>query len=482
MFTISEKLLRADGTPGPTLLLALLKKQEDLCAERLNRLFDVYDGQHRIDGRLRLKYLPNNRLAHDFPGYIVAMTSGYLVGEPVKYTLDEKTETFERLKDALERSDTASVDAELAVDAAVYGKGVELCYADEQARPMVAQVDPRRSFVVYDDTVAHKPLFGVACSDVLDGNLKKSKELVIIYTAKESVRMERTGAEAPVEIRRDAHYFGAVPMIEYWNNAREKGDFERVLSLIDAYDSLQSDRLNDKQQFTDAIMVLKGVGALGTDEAAAETTETDAEADADAPAEPELTPSERLRQTRTLFLPGEGADAGFITKPDAESGNELLRQSLSDDVHKFSFVPDLTDEKFSGDTSGVAMRFKLFGLEQLTKIKERWFKEALRARLACLANFLQVKGAGMLDVEAIQISFSRSLPVNNLELSQVVSNFQGKVPDEMLLSLIPWIDDPKRALAMLQKQKDAEMKRQQATFARFDAEKPPQTEQSGGEA
>ena len=51
---------------------------------------------------------------------------------------------------------------------------------------------------------------------------------------------------------------GGVPVVEYWNNAQETGDFEPVLSLIDAYDTLESDRVNDKQQFTDAVLLLTG--------------------------------------------------------------------------------------------------------------------------------------------------------------------------------------------------------------------------------
>ena len=73
---------------------------------------------------------------------------------------------------------------------------------------------------------------------------------------------------------------------EYWNNARETGDFERVLPLIDAYDILQSDRVNDKQQFADALLVLTGVMGIASPE------ENDAR-----------TPGERLRQDKTLALP-----------------------------------------------------------------------------------------------------------------------------------------------------------------------------------
>jgi SPP1 family phage portal protein len=438
MITIDRTLLLEDGTPPPDLLLALLNEQRRLRGARLDVLKRYYEGDHAILDRTRLSGLPNNRLAHALPGYIAAIAAGYLVGAPVQYTLKEQPAAFEQLLGVLRRCDTQSVDAELAVDAAVYGKAVELCYADGQAKPRVAQADPRHAFVVYDDTVEHRPLLGVTMSDVLDRHLKKCRERITVCTETLIVHMERISNETPVETRRAAHYFGGVPMTEYWNNASETGDFEPVLPLIDAYDALQSDRINDKQQFTDAIMVLKGVGALGL-----EDTETDV-LTGDDPEAAAMEASRRLRHTRTLFLPGDGADAGFITKPDSESGSELLRKSLADDIHKLSFVPDLTDVMFAGDISGVAMRFKLLGFEQHVKIKERWFREALRTRLRRMAHFLRVQGAAEFDVDQVQITFSRSLPVNDLEIARTVQAYRGIVPDEILLAQIPWVDDPRQ--------------------------------------
>ena len=435
MITIDATLLLEDGTPPPELLLALLREHQRLCETRLEPLNRYAQGDHAITQRVRLSGLPNNRLAHAMPKYIAAVAAGYLVGSPVQYGMKENSAAFEQLMEALRRCDTQSIDAELAVDAAVYGKAVELCYADPQAKPRVAQVDPRRAFVVYDDTVEHRPLLGITLSDVLDSRLQKCRERITVCTSSLLVQLERRSGEAPVETGRAPHYFGGVPMTEYWNNASETGDFEPVLPLIDAYDALQSDRVNDKQQFTDAIMVLKSVGALGL-----EDTETDASG-ADEPAAAAMAASRRLRHTRTLFLPGDGADAGFITKPDAESGNELLRKSLADDIHKLSFVPDLTDQKFAGDVSGVAMRFRLFGFEQHVKIKERWFREALRTRLARLSHFLGVQGAAEIDVGKVQIVFKRTLPQNELEIAQTLRAYRGIVPDGMLLSQIPWAED-----------------------------------------
>ena len=54
-------------------------------------------------------------------------------------------------------------------------------------------------------------------------------------------------------------------------------------------------------------------------------------------------------------------DAKYIYKQYDVSGTEAYKERLQDDIHKISFVPDLTDESFSGNRSGEAMKYKLFG-------------------------------------------------------------------------------------------------------------------------
>ena len=465
MLTIDRELLGPDGLPRTETLEAILR-EHDHQRERLDCLHGIYAREHSITRRIRLKGLPNNRLVHDLPGYIATMAAGYLVGNPVRYTAAEgQEEAFAPVLEAYEAASVESVDAELAMDAAVYGKAAEVCYADAEARPRVAQLDARSALVVYDDTVEHAPLLGIARRDIFDARLERIGEEVTVYTDHLIVHMKRTGCETPREIMREAHYFGGVPMVEYWNNAREQGDFEPVMGLIDAYDALQSDRVNDKQQFTDAVFVLKGVGALGIDDTEEEAADADGETigvgTANRAAED---PSVRLRRTRTLFLPGDGADAQFVTKPDAESGNELLRLSLKSDIHKLSMVPDLTDEQFAGNVSGVAMRFKLLGLEQLTKIKERWFREGLRTRLRLFCAFLARKGAAALNVEKVQITFSRSLPVNDLEIAQTLATYQGMVPEKLLLAQVPFVGDAEAAGELLNKERAEAANRQREAF------------------
>ena len=234
-----------------------------------------------------------------------------------------------------------------------------------------------------------------------------------VYTDREIMTFAGPApGDAGVLKSRRKHFFGGVPMVEYWNGEDERGDFEGVLTLIDAYDRLQSDRVNDKSQFVDALLLLYGC-----------TMETD---------ERGRTPGQQLREDKLLMLPDSDARAEWLSKQLSETDAEVLKRALAADIHKLSMVPDLSDERFGGTQSGVAMRYKLLGLEQLTGIKERWFREALRQRMKLFAAFLEMRGAPGLDVERVRMVFTRSLPVNGLEEAETLGALKGLVDDEVL--------------------------------------------------
>lgn len=393
------------------------------------------ENRRAIQSRRREMGLPNLRLAHAFPQYIAAMASGYLLGKPVMYQSESQKTALDALLRAYNRTDTPSVDSELARNASVFGRGVEILFADENACPRTAALSPENAFVVYDGSVENKPLFGVHFSEIRSLDHCQEGYLINVYTKKnvytfEAGELIREDYGTP-EIR--PHYFGGVPMIEYWNNQDESGDFEQVLDLIDAYDILESDRVNDKEQFVDALLVITGA-----------RMETDDQG---------RTPGQQLRQDKLLYLPDSDASASYLARSMNESDVEILKNALRDDIHKFSMVPDLTDEKFAGNSSGVAMKFKLLGLEQLVRIKERWFREALRERMRRFAYFLSVQGVPELDVSGVMMVFTRSLPANDLEISETIMNYAGFVPEELLLTQVPFIENAQSALEMRKKER-----------------------------
>ena len=429
---------------------------------KFEKMAKAYAGNGAIMGRARASGLPNNKLVHAYPRYIVTMASGYLVGQPVKYTDEAQAEALKVLEDVHKNSKIDSVDAELAACASMYGKGVCICYADEAGKPKAAALDPREAFVVYDDTVEHRPIFGVHWLEKQDAAGKSAGVSVHVHTDTEDLLFEgKTLATInAVPVATQTHVFGDVPMVEFWNNAQETGDFEPVLSLIEAYDVLESDRVNDKQQFTDAVLLLTG---CTLDEEEEEYDEEESEGE-EGKKRDTRTPAQKLLEEKTLSLPDENAKAEWLIKKGDEAGAEILRNAIKSEIHKQSMVPDLTDEHFAANASGVAMRYKLLGLEQLTKIKERWFREGLEARMRLFAAFMQVLGAGSLNVDTVRIVFTRSLPVNETEVAAMVAQLSGIAPQKTLLAQIPFVQDVDEAMAELDKEREKEAKRQAEAF------------------
>ena len=226
------------------------------------------------------------------------------------------------------------------------------------------------------------------------------------------------------------------------------------MTLINAYDKLQSDRLNDNEQLVQALLVITGARIEN------EPNITDDNGDVIKG----RTAGQALRQDKMLMLPDSTATAEYLAKPSDGSGADILRKNLKDDIHKFSMIPDLTDENFASNASGVAMKYKLFGLEQLVMVKERWFKEALYERLLIFTNFLSVKGKQKINPQDVEIVFKRSLPSNDLEAAQVVGLLENIVPKGLLLAQVPFVTDPDKALKDLDAERDESMKRQAAMF------------------
>ena len=389
-----------EGMPSQTMLCSVLKEHFSDCV-RLNGLKDAYCANSAVTRRVRSPGLPNNRIAHPFARYIVAVTTGYLIGKPVAYSMDASNATLDAILEAYFRDSISSVDAENARNAAIYGRGVEYVHADGSGRPHVVALSPLDAFVVYEDSYEMRPLFGVYC--IPQRREDGSPDGWRVWVMNDRQVVEYYGKDLHggdfVEVAASPHYFGGVPLVEYWNDESERGDFEWVLPLIDAYDALQSDRVNDKEQFVNALLVLTGC-TLETDERGRE-------------------PWRQLLEDKALCLPDSQAKAEYLAKQMNEADVEVLRKALAEDIHKLSMVPDLSDESFAANASGVAMRFKLWGLEQLVNVKQRWFIEGLRLRLGLYARFLELRGYPALEAAKVKIALSRAMPANLLEQAQI---------------------------------------------------------------
>lgn len=291
---IRSRRLLTDGQVGTDLLLSVLE-EHGAGLPRLERLRRYYENSGDICNRTRTSGLPNTKIAHGYPRYIATMASGYLIGSPVEYDDPNQNTALEPVLEEYARANVESVDAEIAKYASIYGVGVEILYVVQRgavSSPRTVAVSPECAFVVYDETVDRTPVFGVYTQPTYNVNGELTGMRISVYTAKSitlyqvSDISQIAGAQ-PVSVV--PHYFGDVPVNEYWNAEDERGDFEGVISLIDAYDILESDRVNDKQQFVDALLVLIGC-TLDEDESG-------------------RSPGQQLREDKVISIPGDGASA-----------------------------------------------------------------------------------------------------------------------------------------------------------------------------
>ena len=182
--------------------------------------------------------------------------------------------------------------------------------------------------------------------------------------------------------------------------------------MIDAYNLLASDRVNDKEQFVHCLLVL-----------------TNCNIDSQA--------YEKVREWGVMALAGDGR-AEYLTKTLNEADTEVLRGALVEDIHKISMVPALTDQHFAGNVSGLAMEYKLLGFEQKIKIKERFFIRGLMQRIALVGRLLELQG--LASPKNVEVVFTRSMPMDTMEVAQMINLLDGVVSRETLLAQLPFIN------------------------------------------
>lgn len=399
----------------------LILKHQSM-TEKILKNKAYYNGKHDIENRVRASGAPNNRIMCNHAKDISDTASGYFMGNPITYENTGEAD-IEPLLVAFDKANIDDTDSDLALDLSIGGIAYEYLYVKENETNIQSKTLPaENAFIVGDNTIEENELFGVYYWEKRDDKRYKIRFVATVMTQNYIYDMEIIGSGDEKALdKKKQHHFGDIPLIEYQNNKYGIGDFEQQIPLIDAYNTLMSDRINDKEQFIDALLVLYGT-SLGDDED--EVTEA----------------AKVLRENKLLELP-EDAKAEYLSRSMDENGVEVLRKAIKEDIYTFSHVPNLTDENFAGNSSGVAMEYKLLGLEMVTKIKTRYYKVGLRKRIKLFCHYLGLKNI-MLDADSIVPSFARTLPKNLLELSQIINNLEETISKRSLVKLLPFVEDP----------------------------------------
>lgn len=402
---------------------------------RLKVLQEYYTGDNVTileQKRRKEEHLADHRAIHNFAEYVSQFIQGYMVGVPLKTTYPSDDTVNVQLRDMNRINDADEHNSDLVLDQSIYGRAYELLYRNNDDETRFKVSDVLETFVVYDDTVEGNPILAVRYI----ANQFKEDLTVYVYTVDKVIQYDMGNDSKLIEVNIDDHYFAGVPIIEYSNNKFRMGDFERVLSLIDLYDSSQSDTANYMTDFNDAMLKIVGNLDISPEEA------------------------KEMRNNNILMLqtePIEGnqqnADADYIYKKYDVAGTEAYKDRVFNNILLFTNVPNLLDDKKSSNPqSGEAMKMKLFGLEQKRATKERLFKKSLRDRYRLINNIMSIASEGAFDVNDLTITFTENLPKAIERELDWFAKMGGQLSQKTMLSQLSFVENPDEELEQIEEE------------------------------
>lgn len=402
-------------------------------SEQKHRL-EILDGyskgiNHTIfNGRKRLeKEKADHRVSHNWGGYISNYITGYLMSKPItigtKAVDDNEEEALAPIFEVNDTNDIDSLNFELGFDTSRYGRAFELHYRKEDGSDIVSIIDPKDIFVIRSSDVS-KDIIGAVHVPVYNDLV-----YMTIYTAKHVIKYEPTNQDSPtfVEQSRKVNLYNDVPVVEWWNNRFRQGDFETEISLIDAYDSAQSDTSNYMSDLNDALLVIKGdfesAGIGGNDLINMKSANVLA-----------LESGTDVNGKQTTM------DAGYIYKQYDVAGTEAYKTRLVNDIYKLSHVPNLDDDRFYSGQSGVSLQYKMIGLEQIKSIKESFYTKALRRRYELIGKIRQELSQTGITADDLTFTFHTNIPQDIWAEVEKYINANGEISQATLMELASFID------------------------------------------
>lgn len=391
---------------------------------RLDRYFNYYDGKQKILSKtVQDKTKPCNKIVTNYCYNIVNNYQGYLTGIDVTYS---SPDDISAIVDVLSYNDVRTEDTEFLRDALIFGRAFEVCYVDEDGKQRFKVLDPRECIPVYENTLNQDLLCVIRYYPVDWMDVSQGFWVDIYYEDRIEHYRTNTGFSSLQFLSDEPHYYGQVPITVFSLNKDEVSIFDKIMSLQDAYNTLMSSEVDDFEAFCDAYLVLKGCTAEAED-------------------------VQIMKEKRVIVLPGENSEASFLNKSISDTQIENMLSNIDEQIHTISNSPNFADEAF-GTASGVAMKYKLLGFENVAGSIAANMTKALQKRIELICTVL-----GMVNGDSawrdVEITFTRNLPVDYAELATLVTQLKGTVSDRTLLSLLPFVSDVDKELEMVKESK-----------------------------
>lgn len=398
----------------------------------IEKLYNYYRGKTDILNKVKeVRDNINHMITENRAYEIVSFHKGYTFGEPIQYVRREKTQRKDTADDKI-AADINALNGYMAAAGkkACDGKLAEWLYVCGTSYRMVLphkkwdkdgdeppfaiySLDPRNTFVVYSRRVGNEPLMAVHYVTMSDGS-----RLYSVYTRDFFCEFKNGEMAAVVK----PHMLGMIPIFEYPANNSRLGVFEIVMPLLDALNELQSNRMDDVQQFVNSFLAILG-GQLDKETYA------------------------KLEEYKMLCLP-EGVDAKYLSVALNQTDIQTLKEDFYAAILTICGVPNRNGGSSTSDTgSAVIMRDGWETAEARAKDTETIFEESENQFLRLVLRIMRDNVGTSLRLTDIVTHFTRRNYENIATKSQVLIAMlnSGKIHPELAFAACGLFADPESA-------------------------------------
>lgn len=367
----------------------------------------------------------NNKVVENHALEIVEHKAAENFGEPVQYVLKGTDETTKEAKsielndlnDYNEMEAKDEIDIQMARDRSICGTSYKFHYnrknpTEDEAPYGIDREDPKETFVVYSSGIGHKAMF--SCQIRKD---KDNQQYFFCYTDKMWYKVQN-GKIA--ESGRNG--IKKIPVVEYPNNFYRLSDIEIVITVLDAINKMQSDRMNGIEQFIQSFVKFLNCEMSGDE-------------------------WEKLREEGALTVKSNGngakADVEIMSDELDQQQSQIAKDDLYENMLIVEGMPD-RQENSGGDTGqAVVMRNGFYFSEKRAEISEPPYKKAERESIKIVLNILRIKGMTSLTLKDIEIKITRSKMDNMSVKAQVFQMLvQGGIDPKVAIKVCSLFSDP----------------------------------------
>ena len=366
----------------------------------------------------------NNKVVENLAWFIVETKTAEIAGEPIQYVLHGKDETksdeVARLNTYADSEDKAYEDIELCRWRSVCGTAYRYIGHSKKKNRLMDETpfylttpDPRDAFVVYDSE--DNPMMGV----YIKGD-NEYRNVYWVYTNSFWFKI----AEGKI-LKNGINGMGAIPIIEYPNNARRISDIEITISITDELNKMASDRSNGIEQFVASWVKFVN---CEIDEVA-------------------------FRKMRNEGALAVKSNNGSENKADVDILSQELNQTesqvaVSDLYDKLLEIQGMSNrQKNSGGDTGnaVLLRNGFYNSEKRAELSEPIFKRSERMALRIILNALRIEKKFSLVPSDVEIKISRSKLDNMLTKAEVLQILlKCGIENERAIKTVNLFSDPEQ--------------------------------------